>query len=297
MREKDLLIKLNTLKEVKPSEDWKKQNRDLLLTQIYAGQERKEDGFSFFSYKLPFEILSTARPAMVLAFIMFLFLGSGAWSMKLAQDTKPGDSLYTAKRIGEHTQLALTFDEKEKVKLQLDFAANRANELSEVLAEPNGDKVAKVEQLVNDFNKQITQAKTALVKINPDTAKSAETTAPTKPEEDAMFSANLSKDNNGLSYAEGEKPNDNRTTPAEETVTETPTSTPAQAENASSTTSSNLDTSETQAILEQAKELLNNDDVSATLDKIDQASQTVNGAPTGQVKGEEESATTTVEKK
>lgn len=303
MQEKELLSKLNILKEVKPSDDWKSNNRELLLAQIYAGQEKTSDKFSFFTFKLPFELLSTARPAMVMAFIMFLVFGSGAWGMQMAKNTKPGDSLYAAKRMSEQTQLALTFDEKEKVKLQLDFAANRANELSAILAEPQQDSVAKVEKvekLVNDFNTQIKQAKSALVKINPD-AKIANETKPTDQDE-TLFSANASKDKTGLSYSDGQTGTKTEgTTQAQNSVTPQPlktentTTTPAQAENASSTVQNNLNTTETKAILEQAKELLNKDDLTATMNKIDEASQTINNVQTGQVKGEEEAAATTTE--
>jgi hypothetical protein len=294
MREKDMLVKLNILKEVKPGADWQAKNRELLISQVYAGQERPDEAFSIFTFKLPFEILNTARPAMVLAFIFFLFFGSGAWGMKLAQNTKPGDSLYPAKRMGEQTQLALTFDQKEKVKLQLDFAANRANELSEVLAEPNGNKDEKVEQLVNDFNRQITRAKTALVRISPEATPTTVPVQPEAPEDDAMFSANLSKDASGLSISE--QPATPK--PAETTApapADTPTTTPPQVEEtpgASTTAEMNLNTGGTKAILEQAKALLDKDDVTATLDKIEEASQTINPAPVGQVKGEEETVST-----
>ena len=53
----------------------------------------------------------------------------------MAEKTKPGDSLYIAKIVSEKTQYALTFDDKSKAQLGLQFATNRVEEMNKVLAE------------------------------------------------------------------------------------------------------------------------------------------------------------------
>ena len=162
MNEKDLLKKLNNLKKIKPDENWKKNYREVLYSQISAGQnsEKPESKirFIFEEVILGKIFISFTRPiwATTLASILILVVGVGG--VYASKNSKPGDSLYIAKIISEKAQLAMTFDEKGKAKLGLEFATNRAKEITQVLEEqnyPEDQKTQKVEQLTQNFKKEI----------------------------------------------------------------------------------------------------------------------------------------------
>ncbi|UMP02369.1 DUF5667 domain-containing protein [Amycolatopsis sp. EV170708-02-1] len=61
-----------------------------------------------------------------------LVLALGGITLLLSKDALPGDPLYGIKRAGESASLGLTFDEHDKAKKHLEFAANRVGELDEL---------------------------------------------------------------------------------------------------------------------------------------------------------------------
>ncbi|EME60319.1 DUF5667 domain-containing protein [Amycolatopsis decaplanina] len=61
-----------------------------------------------------------------------LVLAMGGITLLLSKDALPGDPLYGIKRAGESASLGLTFDQQDKAKKHLEFAANRVGELGEL---------------------------------------------------------------------------------------------------------------------------------------------------------------------
>jgi hypothetical protein len=110
------------------------------------------------------------QPAVVtVVLIMAVLFGGSAAGMIASRNAMPGDSLYIAKIISEKTRSTMTFNETDKAKLGVEFAGNRAKELSEVLAEPDNasqDKEQKVAELSDNFKKEINQVKNRLEKIS-----------------------------------------------------------------------------------------------------------------------------------
>ncbi|RLC36908.1 hypothetical protein DRH27_04535, partial [Candidatus Falkowbacteria bacterium] len=214
MADKEILKKLNSLNCIKADSGWKKKSREILLSQITGGDFNKEpEEFHVgLAQVLSFSWLRrVSQPIMAVFLIVIFILGSGIISLRAARNTKPGDSFYIAKIFNEKAHQVFTFNEEEKARLGLEFAGNRAEELSQVLVEPgNGDKEEKVEKLVNNFKKEISVAKTRIEKIN-FKAKSeeepaeemAEATGPAAEEDDLrVFSANADKDENGIQIFE-----------------------------------------------------------------------------------------------
>ena len=108
-----------------------------------------------------------SRPAMVFAAILVVVLGGSVLSIKAARETKPGDSLYIAKIVSEKTQLALTFDNTSKAKLNLQFAGNRAEELAKLTESPESEKKnGDISSLTDNFKREINEAKTRLNTID-----------------------------------------------------------------------------------------------------------------------------------
>ncbi|MFA6106491.1 MAG: DUF5667 domain-containing protein [Patescibacteria group bacterium] len=224
MTDRELIAKLNTLK-VKPDEAWKNRSREILLSQISGGNEIAEkinilEQLDVWSEVfIPFDLLHklAAKPVMVTGLVIASLLGGGIFSLQAAKNTKPGDSLYIAKIVSEKARTAITFDEKEKAKLGVEFAGNRAKEMVRVIEEEKDDsaKNEKVEKLAADFKKELSGAKDRLEKINsresdePEDSgsggangnKEEEKTGENKPA-DEVFGANLGKDNNGIQVSD-----------------------------------------------------------------------------------------------
>ena len=257
MTEKDLIAKLNNLKAIVPDNEWKSRNREILLSQISGGSEDKVTSFfSLIDKLLPAKVLMlTSRPAMMFFLIVAVVFGSGVASLYAARGTKPGDSLYIAKIISEKTQLAMTFDETSKAKLNLEFASNRTQEITQVINESNDKKAATIQGLTNDFKDQMSAAKTRLAKIDSDKA-------------DAKVQTNDNRNNNN-----NNNNNDEKVTVFGANVAKD---------------SSGVQISDPSASLDEAQQLFDKKDYSATIDKIEEINKIINNPET-----ENSAATTT----
>lgn len=278
MNEKDLLKKLNNLKKIKPDENWKKNYREVLYSQISAGQnsEKPESKirFIFEEVILGKIFISFTRPiwATTLASILILVVGVGG--VYASKNSKPGDSLYIAKIISEKAQLAMTFDEKGKAKLGLEFATNRAKEITQVLEEqnyPEDQKTQKVEQLTQNFKKEISQVKSRLSNIK---------TSVNQEEDLEVSGANLEKDNQRMELSEQPK-----VQISQEIFL------PVEPVAAATTTIDNLKTPD--KVLEEAEKMFDEKNYDGSINKIEEVKQIINDNTEGQVKGVSETATST----
>jgi hypothetical protein len=317
MKESELISHLNNLKDLKADAGWKASNRSVLLSQIYGPQyDEKQTTFNWpfvFTKEIPLLMLRSIPRPVVITVLIFVFIASaGMASIRASQGTKPGDSLYIAKIVSEQAQFALTFNEQEKAKLSMQFASNRAEELSKVLAEKNdGDKSAQVEDLVNNFRQEISDVKSRLAEITPaavlttdndqsakDVANNEKPTSTTSTNSNVasnenihFYSANISKDNAGVQISQ---PNQKASTSS----TAKPDDSSATTSNATSTAvgnqpANNSDSNDPQTILKQAEEMLDKNNYSETLNKLDEADKTINQLSAGQVNSQSDNATTT----
>ena len=278
MNDKDLLKKLNNLKTIKPDDNWKKNYREVLYSQISAGQtdNKQESNLkTIWETIAPGKIfIHMARPAWATSLVSILILIIGVGGVYASKNSKPGDSLYIAKIISERAQFVITFDEKDKAKLGLEFATNRAKEITQVVEskEPENKKSEKIEQLSQNFKKEISQVKNRLttIKVNENQNK----------EEDLQVSgANLSKDDKGVEVSEQIK------SVVEVQVQPSPVAT---------TTKENLNSPD--KVLEEVEKMFDEKNYDGTINKIEEVKQIINQTPEnseGQVKGVSETATST----
>lgn len=297
--DKELLTQLNKLKDIKPDSAWKQRNRDILLSQISAATTDEKSVFDVFMQKLSL-LRYVSQPVMAVFLIVGVLLGGGLFSFRAAKNTKPGDSLYIAKIISERTQYALTFNEEGKVKLGIEFAGNRAKEITQVLSDDGAEE--KVAKLKDNFKKEINEAKTRLGRINTiESSKSNnETQEDVVTEDDAamVFTAGLGKEEKGIQIAEINSGDEVRGVDeaiegdvvvddegvSEEKASGTPEVVEEELEVISNGTNP-------QSILEEAEELLNNNNYDETISKLEQAGEMMDQAGEGEVKGEYEEAT------
>ncbi len=275
MNDKELFKKLNNLKTIKPADDWKKNNREILYSQISAGYDvcaPESNLKTIWKSIMPREVLmNMARPVWVSSLASILILIIGVGGVYTSKNSKPGDSLYIAKIISEKAQMAITFNEKDKAKLGLEFATSRAKEMAQVLEQPekSGDgHNKKVEQLSQNFKKEISQVKNRLTTIHSSEIQNK------KEEEPEVFGANLGKNGQRMEIAE-------------------------QAESVASTTTENIQPADGQAadkVLEEAEKLFDAKNYGGTIDKIEEAKQIMNkNIENGEVRGVIETASSTID--
>ena len=285
-------------------------------SQIFSSQVEEEKQANIFLIAINniFNFTkSISQPTLTMAIIILVVMGSWIGSSFASKNANLGDSLYIAKIINEKAQFAFTFNEKKKVKLGIEFATNRVEEINNIIKEKNKenkDKDEKVKKLVSDFKRQINETKSRLKKIettnkivrkNQDNKKETEkNTEEIADEENMVFSANLSKDENGIQVSEPNLVN-STTESTDPVIEENLSSTTEEIIEKASTTESVIEEKQSpQTILEQAEALLDKEDYNATIDKLNQADDAINNIDstkeeTTTIETEEETASTSDE--
>ncbi len=272
--------KLNNLKSIQPDNEWKIRCRKILFSQISNGQTAKEleqeKSFSwkmFFGDLLPqWSRLGITRPAFVGYFVIVFLMSCGLAGVYASNNTKPGDSLYIAKIINEKAQFAITFDEKEKTKLNLEFAVNRAEEINQLLEKPVVEKTVeqeknkKVKELASNFKKEINQAKIRISKINIVNVVNGNKSN----KDQQFFSANLGKDNQRIEISEPVK-NSNPVVREPQIIV------------ANSNDSEKNNNQAASKILEQAEKLFDEKNYSESIDKLNEVNTVINQTETNVV--------------
>ncbi len=311
----NLAKQLNNLKDIKPDHEWKKSNRDLLLAQISATQESASstEKQSWIN-DLPTKIMrGISQPAIAVFFISLFLVSSGVFSVVASRDAKPGNSLYTAKIVSEKTQLALTFGEKKKARLRVEFAGNRAREIDQVLSETEEREEGKSERvvkLVDNFKKEITAARVGLEKVShnndQDSEPPATDTEDVVSEEEhepvAVFSANSMKQEDGISISDSiNKSEDEKQVALEGSEDEVSIASGSEevgiedvGHEGDSTSTMITAIENPQDILMQAGELIENNELDSALSLLEEANTAIDQTvDDGKVKGVEASASST----
>jgi len=204
MTEKELIKKLSALQSVSADPAWVQKNRDVLSYQIFNGAEYAETKLTVFER---FTLISkrVLQPTPIAALIALFFMISGVFGLRASRNATPGEPLYIAKTISERAQLVATFDETAKVRLNLEFASQRATEIEKVLNE--SDASAKIEALSANFKQELAAARDRLAKIESEKAKQTAaslatkqklTTKQTQNSNETVTSAQATKDTNGI---------------------------------------------------------------------------------------------------
>ncbi|MBU0722488.1 hypothetical protein KKA93_03470 [Patescibacteria group bacterium] len=276
MNDRDLLQKLNNLKTIKPDDNWKNNYQEVLYSQIFAGTtiNKSESNLRIIWENItPGKIfLDMAKPVWVTFLAGALILAVGIGGVYASKNSKPGDSLYIAKIISEKAQFVMAFNEKDKAKLGLEFATNRAKEITQVLSEfkePEDKKGAKVEELTQNFKKEISQVKTRLIII-----KAAENKNNQNKEEGLeVFGANLGKTDQGMELSEPVKP-----------AVDTQVQLKVEPSVATTTTKEILNNPD--KVLEEAEKMFDEKNINGAIDKLEKAKQIMNQEPENPEKGE-----------
>lgn len=285
MNDRELLKKLNNLKEIKPDNAWKKSYREILYSQISAGRESAEPKSNIkiiWENIRPRQILvNSVKPVWLTLIVSIVIMVVGIGGVYGSKNSKPGDSLYIAKIISEKAEFAVTFNEKDRAKLNIEFATNRAKEMIEVLRDTDQTAAAnndKLEKLSKDFKKEISQVKIRLpiIKMTEEQAKAKET-------EFEVFGANLGKSGQRMEIAEPVK----SAAPTEKASTSEPLVKEPAEINATSTAEA---AGQAGKMLEEAEKLVDEKNIDGAINKLEEVSKAIDE---GQVKGASETASST----
>lgn len=210
MNEKELIQKLNSLKEIKPDNSWKHQNREILYSQVKNSAGPRKQNI-FVSIREFF-----AQPSFaIVSLVAFLIVGS-FFSVR-AVNLRPGDSLYIAQVISEKAQLAITFDQEKRSKMEMQFASDRAKMIARVLAEANleDESNEKSIKLTEDFKREINIVKNKIQEMKlAEESKIASGAETENREEDVyVMGASLGKDEQGLEFLEAPETEASQATP------------------------------------------------------------------------------------
>jgi len=148
MTDKELIKNLRKLDKVQPSRQWLALLRRNLITQIdYDIKREKSARFGFlFGWLGGFQTMALAVSSL---FILFV----GPWlTLKAAENSLPGDLLYSIKKASEGVQKTVANSE-EKPRLQVEFASRRLEELSKVNQDIDSvsEKTEKSKEIIGNF--------------------------------------------------------------------------------------------------------------------------------------------------
>ncbi len=174
MNNRDIIKELGRLKEVRPAKGFLDRNRNELLTFLEKDVVKKNTIFAIakdkktwydIREKLLYKLL---KPAGVLLLALSVITGGGVGMSFASQNTIPGDIFYPVKLTIEKAQVSLKTKEEDKVKLEVEFAGRRLDELNKVKANEiigNKKDPEKTKIVLDNFKKNIETVKNRLDKI------------------------------------------------------------------------------------------------------------------------------------
>lgn len=307
MQEEKLIQQLHYLKRIKPDDYWKRENREILLSQISNLSALNLDEkmltenswlINLKNFFLENKMFSWAtQPIAVFVLIILFLIGGGVISINASKNSLPGDSFYIAKIINEKARLTLTFNDEDKAKLGLEFAGNRAKEITKLLADStqSEENKNKVERLSNDFKEEIKVVRNKIqnIKITRKASNSplAEANKSNQKKENEknveIFGANLEKGDKGVDISINKSGNTSLKLEVEapKVISTTPSTTPVVAPD----DNTNVKLIDLNKAISDAENLFDLKDYSGTIDKLEEVHSIIENKD-GEVKGESETA-------
>ena len=163
MDEKQLISKIQLLKEIKPSEDWVLSCRARLAFRLEMDRKKNLLNKDAFVLKELFAFLGNARQrpsfnwAHSFAVAAMVVVGGGTLTVWAAGQAMPGSPLYPVKLAVEKARVSASLSEESRFQLQTKLADARLQELTEVVnSNDSADKkVEKMSQVVESIQDQL----------------------------------------------------------------------------------------------------------------------------------------------
>lgn len=287
MTEKNLILKLKNLANISPDEAWLKSNRELLFSQISNSGATQLSVWQNFVINLRSFTKAAAQPVYAFGIFVFALGVTSIFSHQLLSQAKPNDTLYIARILSEKAKINTVINPESRNKLAMQFANERAQEISAVLADPNfnneenKDAVAK---LNTSFNEEIETVKSRIKNIVPlqNATPSVAANINSTINSDAVSIAENNKDAGGVQLLENPNNkiivNSNSKIETSSVLKKTTsTSTLNLSETATTTKDDNKDVNKdalkTDTILDEAQKLFSEKDYTKALDKLKEVNE------------------------
>jgi len=152
MTEKQLIGKIQELRQVEPRENWV-----LLTKRRILGEPKTVGGLVLDSFRLLPRLFLQYK----LAFATLVLVGILVGTFGFAQNALPGDYLFPLKKITEKSR-AVFVSETEKPRVELELANKRLEDLT-TIAKTN--QVRKLAPAISEFQANVSEAAEKLVRI------------------------------------------------------------------------------------------------------------------------------------
>jgi len=152
LTEKQLIGKIQDLRQIKPSQNWVSFTKSQIL-----GQEEERSFTSFWNYGF-----SNFRLRFALVSVLFIMVMLGSYG--IVEHSLPGDLLYTARRVAHKAQTVL-LPAQEKPAYQLKLANDRLDDLAKAPAK-------NLAPTISEFQANISEAARDLARIDATTSDS-----------------------------------------------------------------------------------------------------------------------------
>ena len=151
--EKQLISKLQELRQIKPSNDWVVFTKE----QIF-GQEKTRPELSFISFIKEIQrgerFVFRHKPAFAMLVVFVVLVGVFGF----AQNSVPGDALFSIKKITEKGTSVFVF-EKDQAKHDIQLASKRLDDLTKIAQE---NEVKNLAPAISEYKESVSKAAESL---------------------------------------------------------------------------------------------------------------------------------------
>jgi hypothetical protein len=157
-----------------PDAAWVRATRGALLKEVSRSlpteSVRAHHAIShFFRYFVPPQLRQLVRgPVVATLAIMIAALGGSAVSVSAAEQSLPGDFLYSLKLATEQARLAFTNTKEDKLKLKIEFTSRRGEDLKTVAKSDAPEKPGRVVQAAEILKRDLDTVKQQLEGVKAD---------------------------------------------------------------------------------------------------------------------------------
>ena len=173
MNDKELAQLLSSIKDAPElGGDFHLSEQEVAWEQIsdslgFSDAEYKKYGLQdYVQYFFWFTTHMLVRPLAVTISSFALVFGGWVFTVNASYDTVPGDVFYPVKIATERIQLSFAGSSEKKVKLHVEFAGRRIDELSEINRVPRAGNAVRLKAAIESFKNEMAQVNEELASIN-----------------------------------------------------------------------------------------------------------------------------------
>lgn len=155
MTEKELIAKIQELRQIKPRQDWVILTKNQILgtsTELSASEEKPQFSFIVFLRELQRgeKFVFQHKPAFAIIITLLVLIGVFGF----AQNSVPGDFLFSLKKIAEQSQTVF-ISEKEQPKHNLEAVNKRLDDLTKIAQANQSQKLGPA---ITEYQQTVSKA-------------------------------------------------------------------------------------------------------------------------------------------